>query len=165
MKQDSFDVWTGKISLEKLNDYASTKGLKDLDRYNQVIADKEKSYVWNILPEYVTEKVEQISQDVEEYKKPHLSVKSHFDRDNNPVSFVALIIKSLKALAPERITCFWDLFMALSIFYYIMILVLVFRVDGFMIVNRPRFSTEYESLRMLVGKAEKAASKVDKKRD
>lgn len=153
------------MPLKTLVDYANTKGLKDLERYHQVIADKEKSFIFKLLPDYVTDTVEQISQDVEEYKKPHNDVKSHFDKESNPVSFVAVIIKALKALAPQKIGSFWDLFVALSVFYYITILSLVFRVDGMMIVNRPRFSAEYESLRMIVGKGDKSVAKADKKRD
>lgn len=139
--------------------------MKDLERYHHVLADKEKSFIFKLLPEYVTDTVEQISQDVEEYKKPHQGVKAHFDAESNPVSFVAVIIKALKSLAPQRITCFWDLFVALSVFYYISILCLVFGVDGMIIVNRPRFSSEYESLRSIVGKGDKSLAKGDKKRD
>lgn len=139
--------------------------MKDLERYHQALADKEKSFIFKLLPDSITDTVEQISQDVEEYKKPHQEVKSHFDKESNPVSFVAVIIKALKSLAPQKITSFWDLFVALSVFYYITILSFVFRVDGKLIVNRPRFSSEYESLRSIVGRGDKFVANADKKRD
>ena len=165
LKQDSFDIWTGKVSKKQMDEYANTKGLKELARYKQALLDKEKSYFYKVAPEYVTNAVEQISQDVEEYKKRHEVAISHFDRENNPVSFVAVIIKSLKAVAPQKISNFWDLIIAISVFYYIMLLVLIFKVDGMLIVNRPRFSSEYEALRTLTGKGRKVLTKGDKKKE
>ena len=106
-------------------------------------------------------KAEPILQSVTEFKKTK-SAKAHFDANGNPQTVIGLMIHTLRLCGPESIHSFFELFLAMTVFFYIMLLVRLFGVDGFTVVNRPKFTKEYESIHSIVGK--KQVKKIEDKK-
>jgi hypothetical protein len=143
--------------VEQLKSYEkSSVGLKLIRQAEAPILDKKKTATAKILPASMVKTFEPVLQSAVDFRKVDAKqVKKHFDDAGNPLTVVAFIIHSLKLVAPRSITSFFELFLAIWIFSYILILVWLFKVDGFGIVNRPQFSSEYQSIHKITGPRKK----------
>jgi hypothetical protein len=153
-KQDSYDLWTGKVTPKELREYASAQSHEILRKLREPVLDEEKSLVARLMPKAIKNTAEPILQSAIEYKeakKKSQVVVSNFDSEGHPRTLVAFIITAIRLCGPENITSFFDLFVALSVFFYVIVLSSIFKVDGMKIVNRPKFSREYVTIHEIVG--------------
>ncbi len=160
------------MTLTDLLEYAkSSQALQRAEHVAHPVFDRQKSWLGKVLPSVITSSAEPVLQAASDYQKHQQEMvkysgtkKQHFDAQGNPVTTVGLLIQMLRLCGPERITSFWQLFTALTVFFYVLILVKVFKVDGMKVVNRPKFTKEYELLHKMVGKkVEKTLTKGSKK--
>lgn len=134
-------------------EYATTKGVKKLQLIKEPILDKKSGLLVKVLPQSLVKTTEPVLQTVAQYRKTKAvsGVKTpDFDTEGNPRSFIALLIQTLKLIGPEKINTFFQLWIAVTVFFYIFILTKLFKVDGMKIVNRPKYSREYLSIHQIV---------------
>ena len=133
-------------------DYAQSQGALSLNRKLNPILNQENGILVKVAPSIVC-KAEPVLQSVVEYTRgPSVpsKTKTHFDSLGRPITSAGLFISIFKALGPENIKSFFDLMIALFVFWYIFLVSRIFRVDGYRIVDRPKFSKEYESIHSYV---------------
>lgn len=148
-----YDIWTGKVSVKKMKEYATTKGIKKLSQIKAPILQTKNGILVKVLPGTFVKTAEPILQSVAEYRKTTIpkGIKvPDFDTEGNPRTFVGLLIQTLKLCGPEKIVSFFQLWIGITVFFYILILSKLFKVDGIKIVNRPKYSGEYIAIHQII---------------
>lgn len=128
-------MWTGKIKQETILQYAFKRGYS-----------KPRGGFLKLLPLEWSNKVELFLKEILEFNQCKEKKRDHFDENGKPLSYVALLLVLIKHCGPQQIKSFFDLYIAFSVFFYVNLIVFVFRLKGFSLVERPRFSQEYKSI-------------------
>ncbi|RKO91317.1 SacI homology domain-containing protein [Blyttiomyces helicus] len=164
-RQDAYDLWTGKTTSKQLHELAQTAGAQQAKRLRAPFIAKGRGVVGRILPGFIVDRVEPLLQAATEYARPsppavadgttalHLKGKGpsrHMDAHGHPSSVVGLVLSAIKIYAPERVTSALEFLVAMVVFFYILVVARIFKINGQNVVDRPRLSEEYERIHELL---------------
>ncbi|KAJ3416178.1 hypothetical protein HDV05_002823 [Chytridiales sp. JEL 0842] len=153
-RQDGFDLFTGKISKEGLEDLVSTEGVRKAKRVENAVLVKGEGVVGRVVPGVVVERLEGLVQAAMEFaerrKNPIPRSEGKEEVEVVPDTYIGFLVSAMKLYAPEKITNVLEFLVAMCIFFYVLVLVKVFQLKGQGVVNRPKLSWEYKEIHEIV---------------
>ncbi|KAJ1562587.1 Phosphatidylinositide phosphatase SAC1 [Cladochytrium tenue] len=173
-RQDGYDLWSGKVTSDAMATAAQENDdVKKRARHlAKPILQKGKGLTGWLLPGFVIDRVEPLLQAATEFasstiqdqarKAQRLSEasKTHLDSTTSSLSkvevagikasqgpsYVGFLVSAIKIYAPERVTNVVDFMVAMVVFFYILVIVKVFQLNGQLYVGRPKLTYEHKTI-------------------
>jgi hypothetical protein len=108
------------------------------------------SFPGSFIPSSVLNVLEPIYFNAREIVERKPQAKS--EEKSSTVSVANQVVSTLKELAPERVENLLDLFLALTIFFWVIVIAKFLKIQGQLVVNTPRLSREISALKELAKK-------------
>lgn len=141
--QDSYDLLTGKTRADQIKQLASKEGPKKVERLKRPLLSR-KSLPGSMLPTYVLDVVDTVYFNL---KKPVETSAPASTSKSSLATFGNQTVATLKELAPEKIESIFQLFIALTIFFWILVITKLVKIQGQLVVDVPRLSGEMKTLK------------------
>lgn len=162
-RQDAYDLWTGKVSPDQIQKLAATDGLKKAQHIRHPFIAKGQGILGRFIPGFVVDGVEPLLQAVSDYTKTAISdahhsttqiartllfgsPRGHIDDQGTPRTPVGFFLSAIKLYAPDKVANLFDVVAAVVVSCYVLIFVKVFHIQGKLLVQRPKLSSEHETI-------------------
>jgi hypothetical protein len=142
--QDTYDVVTGKSTVSKMLLLVESEGKQKADRLAHPLLSRS-NFPGNIVPTSVMNIVEPVFFNVREGLRSEKQLQIS-GTEGSSIRVVAL----LKDLAPEKINSVLELVWAMFLFFWIIIFAKLLKIEGRLVVNKPKLTQEDSKLKELV---------------
>jgi hypothetical protein len=142
--QDAYDILTGKTTVAKVMHLVESEGRLKADRLKNPLLIRDK-FPGNMIPNSIMNVAEPVFFNFREGIKNQKQIQISGKND-----YSTRLLALLKDLAPEKVTNILEFIWAMYLFFWIIIISKLLKIEGRLIVNKPKLTHEESRLKELV---------------